>query len=225
MRIKLLTGIMLVSTTVLSAEFSLLSGSEIDTRSQSYSYIGSLVEQKMNSRGSLLGKAWIDYLTYKFEQGSVEVEAEAPAFQLSAGYRYYFPRWSLTGWLGWERRDTSVSPDTGGIEVKGVEDSLLLQVEVDSWFNNGTNASFITSYSSATSYLWARGRLKKKALSENTRLGVELIGHGNEDYRAVQTGVIGEYYTNRFSAGLRGGYKNSSKGNSLYVGFEVYLGF
>ncbi len=222
---KVLLAMLLTTTSALPVELSLLGGSEVDTEEQSYSYLGLLGEERLNGSDSIMGKAWIDYLTYRFEQGNTEVKAKAPALQLSLGYRRYFSGWNVTGWLGWERRNTNVNPDVSGVEVKGLKDSLLLQFEVNSQLNSSTNASFIASYSSATSYLWARGRFKRSVFSEKTRLGVELIGHGNEDYRAVQAGLLGEYSVGKFTGGVRGGYKNSSKGNSLYVGFEVYLGF
>ncbi|WP_457600887.1 cellulose biosynthesis protein BcsS [Hydrogenivirga sp.] len=224
MRNFIMGGVLLASTLSLSAEYGLLGGSETDTKGQSYSYAGFIGEKRIDERNSLMGKVWVDYLTYKFEQDGTEVKAKAPAAQLSLGLKHRFVKLSTTLWLGWERRDTDVNPDLTGVEVKGVKDSLLIQLEVDGWFN-GTNASFITSYSSATSYLWARGRLKHTFFSPNTRLGVELIGHGNQDYRAVQSGAIGEYSYGRLTAGIHGGYKNSTTGNSLYVGVEVFVGF
>ena len=214
-----------VSLPVFSKPFSLLSGSEVDTKGQSYSYLGLTGEKALNRKFSILGKVWGDYLVYKFEQNNTQIKAEAPALQISGGIKRKFEFWSLSLWAGWERRDTSVRPEVQGVEVKGVKDSLLLQLEVFGSVKGNFYTSLITSFSSATSYLWSRARIKKSFLREKLKAGVEVIGQGNKDYRAVQSGVIMEVLLGRLVLTLRGGYKNSSNGNSPYTGIEVYAGF
>lgn len=203
---------------------SFLSGSEADTKGQSYSYVGLMAEKSVNSKTSLLAKFWGDYLVYKFEQNGTNVRAEAPAFQLSGGVKRRYNAWSFTLWAGWERRDTDVSPDVPGVEVKGTKDSLLAQIEAYGNLGKGYGADFIASYSSSTSYLWSRARLKKE-LNRSLNVGGEVVGQGNKDYSAVQSGLIVELKFYGLSLGFRGGYKNSSKGDSAYTGVELYWGF
>ncbi len=222
---RLISALLTLSFSAFSQPFSFLSGSEADTKGQSYSYIGFIAEKSVSSNTSILGKVWGDYLIYKFEQGNVNVRAEAPAFQVSGGVKRRYDVWSISLWAGWERRDTKVSPEVPGIEVKGIKDSLVLQLELFGKLGRNFSTSFITSFSSATSYLWSRARLKRSVLGGRFHLGAELIGQGNKDYRAVQSGVLLETSLGRAALGVRGGYKNSSKGDSPYAGVELYIGF
>ncbi len=225
MRKLVIPFILITSMEVFSVQFSLLGGSEADTKGQSYSYVGFIGEKSLSSDTSLLGKLWVDYLVYKFRQDSENIRAQAPAFQLAGGLKRAYNGWSISLWTGWERRDTNLSPDRKDVKVRGVKDGLVLQFELDGWFENETNVNFITSYSSSTSYLWARGRIKKGVFYKGLRLGLEVIGQGNKDYRAVQSGALMEISTGSYSVGVKGGYKNSSKGDGFYTGVEVYVSF
>ncbi len=204
---------------------SFLAGGEADTEKQSYSYAGLVLSRTLKAETYALFKVWGDYLTYRFPHGNTTIRADAPAFQLSAGLGRDYGPWSLTLWSGWERRDTRVKPDTENVEVRGVRDSLVLQFEAYGGFRNGARISFITSYSSGTSYLWSRARLKKALGDRRVSLGLEILGHGNEDYRAFQSGLLLEIQIAKAYVLLKGGSKNSSQGNSLYGGAELYLGF
>jgi len=155
MRIKL-AGILGAGIAVAGAappELSLLAGSEIDSRDQSYSYLGFVGGKSLSERTRVLLKLWADYLTYSFPYGEQRVKAEAPAFQLAAGVGRTYGTWSFSLWSGWERRNTEVNPDLPGVRVKGVKDSLILQLEAYGRFENGTHTGFIVSYSSGTSSL------------------------------------------------------------------------
>jgi len=222
---KIITAIALSVSSVFSADISLLGGSEADTDSQTYSYIGVIGQQGIGEGKALMGKLWIDYLTYSFEHNGRNVDAKAPAFQVSAGFKRTYENWNLTLWLGWERRDTDVDPSLPGVKVKGTKDSVVPQLELFISLNGRTSTEFIVSYSSATSYIWSRARVKRQIINRDLYLGVELLGHGNYDYKAVQSGILAEYRFGKNAFGVRGGYKNSSKGNSAYAGVELYLGF
>jgi len=208
-----------------SANISLLGGSEADTDNQTYSYLGVIGQRNLGEGKALMGKLWLDYLTYSFEHNGRGVDAKAPAFQISAGFKRTYENWSLTFWLGWERRDTDVDPTLPGVRVKGTKDSVVPQLELFISLDGRTSTEFIVSYSSATSYIWSRARAKRQMIYRNLALGIELLGHGNYDYRAVQSGILAEYRFGKNAFGVRGGYKNSSKGNSAYAGVELYLGF
>ncbi len=212
-------------TQLYAAEFGFLTGSEVDTEGQSYSYVGLMGGKEIRSTTLILGKLWADYLVYKFDHSGKEVKAEAPAFQLSAGVKKRYETWSVTFWAGWERRDTKVSPDLPGVKVKGVDNSLVAQFELFNRYENGFSSEFMLSYTSATSYLWSRGRVKKALFGSKTYLGVELIGQGNADYRAVQSGLLAGLSLGELSTAFRVGYRNSSKGDGAYAGLEVYIGF
>jgi len=227
MRKKLLTLILSVGATASATplSFDLLGGGEIDSRDQSYSYLGLVISGSVDGGNRVLLRLWTDYLTYRFPHAGETVRAEAPAFHIALGAGRGFGTWSFSLWSGWERRNTRVRPDVPGVEVKGVTDSLILQFEAYGSFGSGTNVSFITSYSSGTSYLWSRARGKKRISGGGFSLGWEVLGHGNEDYRAFQSGPLVEIPVAGLFLTLRGGLKNSSQGGGFYGGIELYSGF
>lgn len=144
------------------------------------------------------------------------------------------PDWSSTLWAGWEHRNTTIKPFKENVEVRGVTDSLVLQLELDKWAKKSTNLNLIASYSTESGYIWARGRIKHELASYPLgrdlplRIGLEVIGQGNKDYSAFQVGPLLEIYSPSKNASflIRGGYKNSSSiDNSAYGGIELYLGF
>ncbi len=206
------------------AEIAFLTGGEIDTKEQSYSYVGLIWDKGMGGDSKLRFKAWADYLTYSFPYDRERVEAKAPAFQLAMGIGKKYSLWSLSLWTGWERRNTRVDPPRE-VEVKGIKDSLILQFEVEGNVGKGAYIDFITSYSSGTSYFWSRARLRKKFNPEGGFFGIEFLGHGNKDYRAFQSGPVGGVAFNNVFFLLKAGFKNSSQGNSFYGGAEFFLGF
>ncbi len=213
----------IMTPAVWCANLFFLTGSEIDTKSQSYTYFGLVGEKALGSRDALRGRIWADYLTYKFYSGNEKVKAEAPAFHLAVGYRRSFGSAVLGGWVGWEQRNTDLSPDVRDVQVRGVQNSLLLQVDLFGKVNDKTETSFIVSFSTATSYLWARGRIHR--IFGSGLYGLELIGQGNEDYRAVQSGIYGGYRLGSVNFILKGGYKDSSSGDGLYGGAELFVAF
>jgi len=196
MRKKLLTLILSVGATASATplSFDLLGGGEIDSRDQSYSYLGLVISGSVDGGNRVLLRLWTDYLKRSGRRLLLSI----------------LRTWSFSLWSGWERRNTRVRPDVPGVEVKGVTDSLILQFEAYGSFGSGTNVSFITSYSSGTSYLWSRARGKKRISGGGFSLGWEVLGHGNEDYRAFQSGPLVEIPV----AGL-----------CFYGGIELYSGF
>ncbi|MDA8326143.1 MAG: hypothetical protein M0033_07980, partial [Nitrospiraceae bacterium] len=98
------------------------------------------------------------------------------------------------------------------------------------WMQNNSNANFMISYSTDSEFIWSRLRLKKGVSYGHVpiRLGIDLIGMGNSDYRAFEAGPLVEFYWPKQNASviLRGGYKNSTNiNNGAYGGIELYHGF
>lgn len=225
---------LLFSSKSMAASYSLLLGGEADTKNQSYLYTGIIGERPIKQNLSILGRLWFDHLRYRFEKGDDTIRANAPAFQTSLGVKFSESDWSTVLWAGWEHRNTSIKPFKEDIEVKGVTDSLIVQVEFDKWPRAATNLNLITSYSTTNNYIWARGRVKQKLSSNSVgrdiplRVGFEVIGQGNDDYSALQFGPLAEIYSTseKFSFLIHGGYKKSSSiHSSAYGGIELYFGF
>lgn len=222
--------VILSAQSVKASSFSLLLGGEADTEDQAYLYTGIVGEKRLGDNVSLMGRVWLDYLTYRFEKDSDVIKAKAPAVQPALGVKFFGNSWYTTFWAGWEHRNTAISPFREDVEVKGVTDSLLLQAELDKWTKTSTNFSLIASYSTKNSYTWGRGRIKQEIMPGGVplRVGLELIGQGNRDYNAIQVGPLLEICTlsRNVSVLLHGGYKNSSSiSTSAYGGLELYFGF
>ncbi|MBI5026965.1 MAG: cellulose biosynthesis protein BcsS [Nitrospirae bacterium] len=226
--------ILFSASTSMAASYSVLAGGEADTESQEYLYTGIIVEEPLRQNLSIMGKLWVDYLTYKFERDSEIIRARAPAFQPAIGVKFSGQDWSTTFWAGWEHRNTKIKPFREDVEVRGTTDSLVLQAELDRWIKAMTNLNFIISYSTENSYIWSRGRLKQELSSYPLgrdlplRVGLEVIGQGNKDYSAFQVGPLVEIYSpsKKVSFLIHGGYKNSSSiPSSAYGGIELYFGF
>jgi hypothetical protein len=237
MRIKtVLLGVValfLLSAVCSAQSFSLLIGGEASTKSHSYLYTGIVIEVPTGQNMSFMGRVWLDHLTYEFEKDADTIRAKAPAFQPAAGLKFFGSGWANTFWAGWEIRNTNIKPFREDVDVRGVADSLILQVEIDRWTLSKTNFSLIASYSIENRYIWARGRIKQELFSYPLgqdmplRVGMDIIGQGNKDYSAFQIGPLFEVSSIAWNTSvlIKGGYKNSSVDNSFYGGVEFYFGF
>jgi len=238
MRIKTALFGVVVSLFLLPAvsgaqSFSFLMGGEADTKSQSYLYTGIVIEVPATQNISYMGRVWFDHLTYKFEKDKDTIKAKAPAFQPALGLKFFGSGWSSTFWAGWEHRNTTIKPFREDVDVRGVSDSLVVQVELDRWTASKTNLGLIASYSTANKYIWARGRVKQELSSYPfgrdmpLRIGIDIVGLGNKDYSAFQIGPLFEIFNIARNASvlIKGGYKNSSVDESFYGGIELYFGF
>ncbi len=213
-----------------ATSYGVAAGTEMDTDSSGYSYLGFVAEKPVSKDISIMGRLWLDYLRYSFDQGSGRTYASAPGIQPALGIKKYFSLgFSGSIYAGWESRNTSVRGVVNGVSVKGVTNSAVLQGELDKWIKNN-NINFGVSYSTGTGFIWSRLRLKKGVSGGllPIRLGLEFIGMGNSDYKAFEAGPLVEFYWPGANASVifDGGYKNSSSmDNGAYGGIELYRGF
>lgn len=66
----------------MAASVSLLLGGEADTEDQGYHYTGMIVDMPVQKDLSVMGKLWLDYLTYEFEKDSDTIKAKHLPFSL-----------------------------------------------------------------------------------------------------------------------------------------------
>ncbi len=213
-----------------ASSFSYLVGGEADTKGQASYYTGLVAEKSLQKNLSLIGRIWMDYLTYQFEKGADLITTKAPAIQTAVGIKRFDDSWYMAFWGGWEHRNTTIAPDRQDVEVQGSTDSIVLQTELDTWLPTATNLGLIASYSTHNRYTWGRGRIKQESSlgSIPIRFGFEVVGQGNADYHATQFGPVFELCTLSCHASItfHGGYKRSSgDSTSKYGGVEVYVGF
>lgn len=216
-----------------AASYGVASGTEMDTDSSGYSYLGLFVANPIGKNISITGKLWLDYLRYSFDQDGGRDYTSAPGIQPAIGISKSFSSgFSGAFSIGWESRNNVVRPaeDRPKVSVKGVTNSVVFQAELDKWMQNNSNANFMISYSTDSEFIWSRLRLKKGVSYGHVpiRLGIDLIGMGNSDYKAFEAGPLVEFYWPKQNASviLRGGYKNSTNiNNGAYGGIELYHGF
>ena len=214
-----------------ATSYGVATGTSMDTDSGGYSYLGFFANKPIGGDFFVTGKLWLDYLRYSFDTDGGRVHASAPGIQPAIGIGEIFsPGFSGAFSVGWESRNTVIHPGSANVSIKGVTNSAVFQGELDKWMKNNSSASFIISYSTNTDFIWSRVRFKK-GVSEGVlpvRLGVELIGMGNRDYKTFEAGPLVEFYLPKQNVSfiLNGGYKNSTGTNSgAYGGIELYHGF
>ena len=208
-----------------SAELSWINGSEFDNLGQSFYYTALTAGKEFKKRWRVMGRVWLDHLTYRFTASDTRVTAKAPAFQVVGGVGYVRNGWRANIFAGYEKRTTEVDPDLPEIKIKGSVEGVALLGEAHLWFGKSSSVNFILSYSTGTSYIWGMVSASRELLFKSFRMGVEAIGQGNPDYRAFQGGIKAGIGKGSFFSGVRGGYKDSSTGRGAYAGFELYVGF
>lgn len=217
-----------------TADFSLFSGGEIDTRGQGFSYLGLDITQKVYKNLSLSGRLTPNYLTYKFRYGDDLIRAKSPGLYTVLGAKLSWDQTTLGLYGGMEYRNTSLRPDLRTADVRGSTVAGLVQGEFDTWLPSRTNFSGFASFSGTNDFLYERVRIKQQITNlsfkkPNTlNLGVEQIYGRNPDFHQIGGGLIMEIYNipKRISFAVRTGYKNDSTfGNGVYGGLEFYVGF
>ncbi len=220
-----LIGVLLTAGASKGAQFLWLSGSEFDRMGQSYYFSTVTIQKNLKGKYGVLGRIWIDHLTYRFNSEGQRITARAPGFSVGAGAGYSGRSFRISLIGGYENRRTEVDPDVPGIKVKGQRDGFIAVGEVFVSPARRIHLQFISSYSTSTSYLWAMASAWAELLFKGFNAGFEVIGQGNPDYRAYQGGVRTGLRRGPFSSIIRAGYKDSSSGRGAYGGLEFMVSF
>jgi hypothetical protein len=197
---------------------SLLSGYETDSENQSYGYVG-----LMAFRSPFVLRLWADEVRYSFRIGPERIRARAPGISVGTGLGFSGGSGFLNILGGWEVRDVRVSPRREEVRVKGRLEGFFASLDAG-LITDRNRLYFTASYSFATTYLWGRLRVLRN-LREGLSVGGELVAHGNEDYKAFQTGVVTEVGIGFLLLTFKLGYKRDSVGDKAYGGLETYLEF
>jgi len=217
----------------LAFDSSLFSGGEIDTRGQSFSYLGVDLTQRIYENISLSGRVIPNFLTYRFRSGDRLVRAVSPGIYVVAGPKLSWGQTTVGLFGGVEYRYTNLSPDVRDAELRGNTVAGLVQGEFDTWLPSRTNFNVFGSFSGTDNFLYEKGKIKQqvsnlKFKKPNTiNVGVEQFYGRNADFHQAGVGPILELYNipKRISVALRGGYKHDSTfGNGIYGGLEFYIG-
>jgi hypothetical protein len=209
-------------------------GGQADTRGQSYSYLGAGLDRNVTENFALTGKVFLEYLTYKYMTNDMQVDANAPGGRLMFGAKYFRSDLFLTLSAGVSTRDTSLSPDDKGSDVRGTRIGAAVEAMLWKKLSEKFSTEWLGSYNSSDDSLWGRARFKYLLpwflSSERQRIliGIEGIAQGNHEYSSYQAGTtvelqrIKENYSILLSTGYR---TNDSIPNSAYMGLEFYHRF
>jgi len=209
------------------SEWLSLAGAEYGD-DNAYYYAGLLVPFPGSDLGNgFVQRYWLDWLEYEYDNATDTVRARAPGASVALGYGRAAAEGAWSAYLGAVWRDTDLSPDDPGSDVRGTQWGLNIGLQGDRRLGDDWHVNGIASFTTGTSSYWTRGRLTRRLASGYTP-GLELVLHGNDDYSAWQAGIV--ILDIRLAAqtllGLKGGArKNDSQSTGGYFGIELAHAF
>lgn len=225
---------LLCSPLSLATEVSSFAGGEIDGRSQSFSYFGLDVTERMNKTVAISARLIPNYLTYKYYSGNTQIEASSQGLFAVAGIKLFWDKTMIGLYGGAEFRDTDLSPDDSNASMRGNTSAGLVQGEFDTWLPSRTNINAFASYSGTSDFFYEKARIKQQITNLDYKrpytvsVGVEQFIGRNDDFQGEGYGLVVELYniTHKIAVALRGGFKHDSTfGNGTYWGLDLYKGF
>lgn len=203
-----------------------LAGAEI-AHHNTYAYVGMVRSASGQLGYGFLQRLWLDLCTYSYDKNGERIDAQFGRVSGALGYQQSSERGWWTVYLGAAYRYTDLSPSDPASAANGHQFNPLFLLEGErklalSWRANGA-----VSYVAGQEAYWARGRLLR-ALTEKRSAGIELVLHGDPDYRVTQAGVLIDGITLdgrvnlAFKLGLR---KEDQESTSAYFGVEFSSSF
>ena len=193
-----------------------------------YYYAGLLVPFTGSDLGNgFVQRYWLDWLQYEYDNGTRTIRARAPGASVALGYGKANTEGSWSIYMGPVWRDTDLSPDDPGSDVRGSQWGANISLQGDHRLGKNWRTNGIASFTTGTDSYWTRGRLTRKLLSGHA-VGVEAVFHGNADYATWQAGVV--MLDIRLASGTSLGFKGGAKKNdgediSAYLGIELAKSF
>jgi hypothetical protein len=198
-----------------------MGGFDLDSHSTGYGWAGPQYTHRLRDNLALTARASLNYLFYEFDNGDGRTKVNGPGFNTQVGLKVGGTNWfKVAAGPSWKRRNQQFERVDGTEIDQGGEWHSGVNFGGDVWLvpTNRVNIMGQVSHATDDSFTWSRlmGRRQITNMGwTNTfthYLGGELIGMGNEDFKAVQIGGILEFLHVRSSAtiGLRGGWKHSS---------------
>ena len=165
------------------------------------------------------------YYQYGANGTTVRVRGEAVEAALGAQTAWQ------GGWVeassGVRYRENRVTPSGANAHADGGQFGLPLGLQGEQRFGQDWAANGIVFYAIGPASYWGRARFLHRTFGD-AWAGVEVIKHGDPDYRATQGGLVltgikvGETFTLGFFAGVK---KTSGQPRSFYGGAELTKGF
>lgn len=190
---RLSLGLCLAAAAVLPlpalAEGLWLSGAEA-SRGASYLYLGRIASLEHDQlQNGWATRLWLDRAGYTYRVDGQRYRGRSVG--LEAGVGYLFGQAPFTGsvFVSLMARDTHLSPADPGSEVSGFHLRPKVSSDLNWQFHPRWAANAGLSYTPLGHAWWARARLLW-GRADGLRWGLEHAQHGDDSYRARQTGVV-----------------------------------
>ena len=209
-------------------EHVVLAGAEA-SRDSRYAYLGVLLPLPGQQLGNgFVQRYWLDYIGYQYDKTQQqEIEAKVTGGEAALGYQQSNASswWGM--YIGARYANTRLSPYDPLNEDRGGRLRAKLQFEGETEIREDWRINGIASHLIGSSNYFARLRLQTN-LSNQLRVGPEVIVQGDSNYRAYKVGAFLGNIMFATSTALTlklGMSKLESAPASLYAGAEFYIPF
>ena len=199
-----------------------LAGAEA-ARDANYVYAGRIAsighDQLQNGWATRL---WVDQSTYRYDANDVRYRGRGVTAEAGLGYLFGQDPFTGSVFVSALARDTHLSPHDAGNRSSGFHTSVKLGADLNYRFDARWSINGGANYTPLHHAYWTRLRLLL-ATGESSRWGVEQAWHGDDSYRARQTGVVWQHVGRADDAnwGLKLGVRQQrGVGSAPYVGVE-----
>jgi len=202
-----------------------LAGSEV-SRLGSYTYVGIISPLGNGKLGDgLVMRHWLEYLTYEYETGGRDVDAERFGYAPALGYQTRL--WGgYAGFYGGLRlAHTDLDPNDRDNKDEGNTARFFLQADALTPVGRNAENQLVAELETRYSGYYVRERLMFR-LGASLMLGPEAVVKGGEDYDGWQAGLAlgGIRVMPGLTLTLRGGVSGQrDQSNSGYAGLEFVM--
>ena len=165
-----------------------LYGTEISSEG-AYYYLGMIIPVNFNNEDYFL-RLWSDMPTYEYDNNTSIIKAQSKNLQVSVGTQFTQDFGLNNLYLGYAINNTEFTPDDLNNESRGRHGQLAISVDgAYKVFSCDDDLNYGVSYLFDKGAYWLRLRSVCWRYKEK-KLGVELVSHGDSDYRHTQLGAI-----------------------------------
>lgn len=217
-------GLLATSSGALAGEKLFLTGAEVGTSDNHYTFIGLVAPLGNNNLGDgLMQKYWVDYLGYSYDTDQ-KIKAQAVGLEAMLGYQMSGASTWGGIFAGARYNNTSLSPDDPGNANSGQHVWAKGQLEGGMDLAESLKVSGIASYTLGADSFWMRTRFLYR-LSQHLSTGPEAIHMGDPNYRAWQFGwvITGFEPVPGFKLGVKAGARITEGADDVdgLVGIEL----
>lgn len=222
--LRLLAGAVVLMPGIGSANDNLfLTGAEVTDASASYLYLGTSLPLPDSSLAKgYVFHLWADYLTYAYEAGLTDIDAEVNSISASLGYHDSGAGFWWNARAGLIQSNTRLSPNDPSNESSGSQTGIKLQLEGERQLSADDKINGNLSFVSRRAAYWSRVRYLMRN-DDDTYHGPELIIQGDENYEAQQLGWVLTQVPlgGGWDFGVKGGARLENSDVAVYAGVEL----